>query len=158
MVRYASHQELKEIFPNLKTNHYSRNSPPTVRYNCIAFAAKETERNWWPADEAGAYWPNQDYSEDPSIQDFIDTFREEFGYSVCETRDHETGFEKVAIYAELDGSPTHMARQCESGEWCSKLGAMQDIKHDSLEDLKGEEYGQVAVILKRPIDDNGCEE
>ena len=32
-------------------------SPRTVAYNCIAWAAGETQRKWWPDKMGVAYWP-----------------------------------------------------------------------------------------------------
>ena len=32
-------------------------SPRTVAYNCIAWAAGETQRKWWPDKVGVAYWP-----------------------------------------------------------------------------------------------------
>ncbi len=32
-------------------------SPRTVAYNCIAWAAGETRRKWWPDKMGVAYWP-----------------------------------------------------------------------------------------------------
>jgi hypothetical protein len=60
----------------------------------------------------------------------------------------EPGYEKVAIYAAPDGTPTHVARQLTSGLWSSKLGQLQDIQH-RLEDLAGSVYGDCARFPKR---------
>ena len=38
-----------------------------------------------------------------------------------------------------------------SGLWTSKLGDWEDIRHE-LQDLEGEFYGSVALIMKRPSD------
>jgi hypothetical protein len=56
---------------------------------------------------------------------------------------------KVAIYAR-SGIPTHAARQLPNGNWTSKLGLSEDIEHP-LAGLVGDIYGDVAVILARPI-------
>ena len=61
----------------------------------------------------------------------------------------EEGVEKIALYADQGGEPTHMARQLRSGKWTSKLGELEDIEHDDLAILEGECYGQVVTILKR---------
>jgi hypothetical protein len=70
------------------------------------------------------------------------------GYAVCPSADLEPGFEKIALYANSVGEPTHGARQLPNGRWASKLGAMEDIDH-ALHDLEGELYGTVVRIVKR---------
>ncbi len=66
----------------------------------------------------------------------------------------EPGFEKVAIYTDLeDFSPGHIALS-DGKVWKSKLGRLQDIEHASLDLLEGDqgwEYGIVERILKRKI-------
>ena len=71
------------------------------------------------------------------------------GYEVCENERLETGFEKIAIYAEIDGELKHAARQLESGRWTSKLGGWEDIEHSTLAALEGKEYGRVMRLMKR---------
>ncbi len=76
------------------------------------------------------------------------------GFEQCESPDHEPGFEKVAIYADDDGAPTHAARQLEDGRWASKLGDWEDIEHESPENLESgthmrSKYGEVALVMRR---------
>lgn len=59
-------------------------------------------------------------------------------------------YEKIAIYVDDSGDPSHAARQTSSGKWTSKIGELEDIEHGSLSDLEGEAYGTVAQIMKRP--------
>jgi hypothetical protein len=61
----------------------------------------------------------------------------------------EPGFEKVALYADAAGIPTHAARQLSGGKWTSKLGRREDIEH-ALDDLTGDVYGSVVAFLKGP--------
>ena len=79
---------------------------------------------------------------------FVQAFRT-LGYEPCAGADLEEGFEKVAIFA-LNGVPTHASRQLPSGRWSSKLGVEQDIEHE-VEGLVGTEYGDVGILLKRPV-------
>ncbi len=66
-------------------------------------------------------------------------------------------FEKIAIYVDTDGVPTHAARQLPDGSWTSKLGDWEDIQHQTLEALEtGNDkahqelgYGKVAKIMRR---------
>lgn len=74
---------------------------------------------------------------------------EALGYSVCKDPAYEINFEKIAIFADAAGKPTHAARQLHSGKWTSKLGNSEDIEH-ALGGISGSKYGVVAVIMKRP--------
>jgi hypothetical protein len=64
----------------------------------------------------------------------------------------EPGFEKVALYAFNFLAYTHAARQIPNGKWTSKLGKMQDIEHDTPEDVAEGVYGEVARIMKRRLE------
>jgi hypothetical protein len=94
-------------------------SPESVDYNCIAWAAGEDDRFWWPDLLGIGYWP-------PGAvrRETLDAFVEAYGtlgYAVCADGILEEGFEKVALFTRA-GKPTHAARQLRSGAWTSKLG------------------------------------
>jgi hypothetical protein len=135
-------------FPTLKRLGYSRTSEPDC-YNCIAYAAGDTRRNWWPGEyppRSRDYWP-------PGIpnETTLNAFTRAFatvGYTPCRTGELEPGFEKVAIYAQGD-EVRHAARQQASGAWRSKLGQDEDIEH-TWAGLEGPFYGTVVAFLKRP--------
>ncbi|MEK6705299.1 MAG: hypothetical protein AABZ06_05880 [Bdellovibrionota bacterium] len=74
---------------------------------------------------------------------------ERLGYACTDSREHEIGFDKVAIFV-LDGAVTHAARQLPSGKWSSKLGPNHDIEH-TITGLDGHRYGAVAQVMKRPM-------
>ena len=135
------HLRLVAIFPNLATTPYAVTSPPTDTYNCIAWAAGDDEKFWWP----GRFWP-KDIPAAVTRLAFIKAFTE-LGYEVCANPDLEEGFEKICLYEKL-GKPTHAARQLLDGRWTSKLGRSHDISH-LLEGLKGKLYGKPAVFMKR---------
>jgi len=140
--------DLEFAFNNLKKGGYKITSEQTRLYNCIAFAAGEIYRWWWPI--IGAYWPKQAPRQN-TIESFIIAFGT-LGYLICNDGTLESGFEKVAIYAK-NGVPKHMARQLPSGMWTSKCGILEDIEHETLEALDGFDelgYGQVVKFLKRP--------
>lgn len=131
------------------SKRYRPESPIDQDYNCIAFAAGDNARWWWPKQTfpGGAYWP-------PGVPrlETLDAFVAAFatlGYAVCSGHELEVGLEKVAIY-QLNGTPTHAARQLPSGEWVSKLGQGFDIVHDDVEGVGGVLYGEPAVYLSRP--------
>lgn len=134
-------------FPHLREEDFTVTSPETHDYNCIAWAAEEDDRWWWPARSPFAYWP-------PSmplvttLENFVSVFQAH-GYELTEDDRPESGFKKVAIYVDDSGTPTHMSRQLGSGAWTSKLGPSYDIDHNTLQSLEGGTYGHIAQILKR---------
>lgn len=132
-------------FPFLRPDAFRRTSPPTVEYNCIAWAADDNDNWWWPV--GGYYWPATTPAEE-TIDAFVAAFNT-LGYAPCEDGALEAGFEKVAIYATAAGTPTHMARQLASGAWTSKLGMDIDIEHSALRAVEGGLYGTAVKFLKR---------
>jgi hypothetical protein len=139
---------LEAAFPSLRPGNYQITRPPTNRYNCIAWAAGDTARWWWPVGHSQFFWP-------PGIarEETPAAFEAAFatlGYVRCDSLDGETGFEKVALFADVNGVSTHAARQLTSGRWTSKLGELDDIEHD-LRDLEGDIYGIVVWFMKRAI-------
>ena len=137
---------LHEVFPGLLGTRYRVTSPADRDYNCIAWAAEDTDDWWWPQPDARAYWP-------PGVTCALTVaaFEEAFaslGYTPCATEEYEVGCEKVALYATADGRPTHMARQLSDGQWTSKLGEQVDLEHE-LHALAGDLYGSVVRILRR---------
>jgi hypothetical protein len=138
---------LEALFPGLRGSAYAVTSPSDDSYNCIAWAADEKRRWWWP-DPPQRYWPAGVLREE-SVTAFQEAFAA-LGYVVCVDEELEAGFEKVALFADADGFPTHAARQLASGRWASKLGELEDIEH-TLHDLAGVEYGSVVLVLKRPL-------
>lgn len=137
---------IEKSFPKLLNAGYSITSPESVEYNCIAWAVGDTEAWWWPDPQHQYFWP----PEIPRIEKpeaFVRAY-EMLGYSVCNNAAYEEGYEKIAIYIDTNGKPTHTARQLDSGLWTSKLGSAEDIEH-ALDGLVGSTYGTIAIILKR---------
>ncbi len=130
-------------FPELTKTPFQITSPATKSYNCIAWAADDDKRWWWPFNY---YWPGLQQL-DASVAVFTSGF-EALGYFPCEERAFEPGFKKVALYADNFGQVLHAARQLEDGAWTSKLGEGVDITHQ-LEGLEGQNYGRVVLILRR---------
>lgn len=137
---------LEPIFPNLQTEAHAITSPKTPFYNCIAWAAGDSTRWWWPL--APYYWP---YSapREVTIAAFVAAFAT-IGYRPCSSGAVEDGLEKVAIYADRNNRPTHAARQLPDGTWTSKLGKLHDIEHATLRGVEGEDYGAAVLFLSRP--------
>lgn len=138
---------LDAIFPGLARGACAITSARSKRYNCIAWAAGEESSWWWPGPNVDVeYWPAV-----PRVET-LDAFQSLFaslGYVTCAAGDVESGFEKIAIFANDAREPKHAARQLPNGRWTSKLGVLEDIEH-ALHDLEGDEYGAVQVVMKRP--------
>lgn len=137
----------KDLFPRLTLANYRITSPATLDYNCVAWAAEDTE-HWW---QPGTYWLPKDWPEDHASLAALEQAFAAMGYADCSMDARcEPGFVKVALY----GSGffyTHAARQLASGKWTSKLGMDVDIEHDTPDDVAGGVYGEVVEIMKRPI-------
>ena len=136
---------LRQLFPGLEV--FEITSPPDTRYNCIAWAAGDTRRWWWPGEVSFSYWP-PGVPREESIATFIDAFVT-LGYEPATSGILDPLYDKVAIFASGDGVPTHMARQLDDGSWTSKLGALEDITHADVSGVSGSEYGEVTVFLQR---------
>lgn len=132
-------------FPLLDAEGWTETSPVDPGYNCIAWAADDDRRLWWPGAPPIGYWP-PGIADEPTVAAFEALFGQ-LGYAPCETGELEEGFEKIAIYSK-EGEVTHAARQLASGSWTSKLGRNIDIEH-TLRGLQGPTYGEVVRFLKR---------
>jgi len=138
---------IEREFLKLRDEQYLITSDSADEYNCIAWAANDTERWWWPHPDA--YWPTG-IPRVETLENFIRVFQS-LGYEPCEDGALEDGYSKVAIYLNAQGIPTHMARQLLSGKWTSKLGEAWDIEHQTVQGVEGKTYGQVGQYLKRAI-------
>jgi len=142
-----SSYRIETAFPSLAPSNYRITSPESPDYNCIAWAAGTDDRWWWPDNQYTAYWPDGAPREE-NLAAFIQAYSL-VGYVPCDTSDYESGFEKIAIYTDERGKPTHAARQTQTSRWTSKLGKWEDIEHDRPDNLAGRHYGSVTVIMKR---------
>jgi hypothetical protein len=140
---------LEQIFPNLAAAGYIPKSEKSAVYNCIAYAAGDETRRWAGYRELDYYWP-EGAQEGHSLDALMSAFQA-LGYSMCETEALESDFEKVALYVDKEGLWTHAAKQCDDGQWTSKLGNLEDIIHRALEAVTGPDpaYGEVAGYMKR---------
>jgi hypothetical protein len=136
--------ETDRNFPRLSAVNHRVTSPNSTSYNCVAWAAGDTE-HWW---QPGAFWPIASPAADFGIGVLVLAFSA-MGFESCEDETFEAGFEKVALYGH-HAFFTHAARQLPSGKWTSKLGKAEDIEHDSPDVVAGGLYGEVVEIMKRP--------
>jgi hypothetical protein len=137
-------------FPHLTAENFVETSPRTDRYNCIAWAASDETRWWWPDALEIYYWPIGIPREN-TLEAFVAAYSR-LGYDLCEDGSLEEGFTKLALYAGLhigSNAITHAARQLPNGKWTSKLGSCEDIEHTTVEALDGPSYGRAICFLKR---------
>lgn len=132
-------------FPRLSPDNHEVTSPSTPRYNCIAWAAGDQRRWWWPDPDEVAYWPDSAPRRE-TIEAFVAAFGT-LGYQPCDDSAFEREYSKVALYA-FEGSPTHAAHQRSDDRWSSKLGRSVDIAH-ALDALDGPLYGKAVLFLRR---------
>lgn len=136
-----------------------RTSDETEDYNCIAWAAEEDTRFWWPV--VGYYWPDG-LPLKITLDNFINAYKK-LGYEVCLNEQLEPQYKKIALYVRQDGVPSHASLQLPNGKWTSKLGRSFDVEHDfikvwgEMRDVTGQytfiltEYGKLAVLLRKRI-------
>jgi len=138
---------LEAIFPFLTDGDgYKITSPQTTRYNCIAWAANDDMRPWWPDSNFIGHWP-KGVPRECTIQAFISAYQT-LGYAVCEIHEYEEGFEKIAIFVDASNTPTHAARQLDDRCWTSKLGKNFDVSH-ALNGVCNQLYGTPKVFMRR---------
>src|SRR5262249_19467017 len=100
--------------------------------------------------QPGRFWPIPASPDEAGIGVLEQMFLS-MGYRDCGGDDSlEPGYEKVALYGYALFY-THAARQLPTGKWTSRLGPQQDIEHHSPHDVTGPAYGEVAQVMKRPL-------
>ena len=83
-------KRIQGCFPQLRAADFSITSTPDLTYNCIAWAAGEVDRWWWP-DAAGlAYWPAGTQRQ-TSVASFMAAFAT-LGYETCDNDSLELGY------------------------------------------------------------------
>ena len=137
-------QTLAALFPRLAREGYKIVGEPTKQYNCIAYAADDTNE-WWEFTE-GRYWPNY-ATRAQRMESLVEVFTG-LDYKPCDNSGLESGYDKVALYG-IQGRYTHAALQTPTGRWRSKIGRGPLIEHLSPESLAGEEYGTPTIYMRR---------
>ena len=140
-------------WPNLRQANCAITSPNSPVYNCAAWAANDPDNWWQPLQVTGTitYWPDG-ARRDATIAGYEEAFRT-LGYQACEDERLEPGTEKIALYADGEGTFVHAARQLDDGRWTSKLGDLVDIEHPTLADVAGGIYGQPNLFMERRLAD-----
>lgn len=98
---------------------------------------------------SGVYWP-PGIPALPSMSGVLAAY-EVCGYEVCTSPDLEEGFDKIAVFTDASGEPTHAARQIATGAWTSKLGDHVDIEHTDVAAVGGGMYGEPNLFMRRPV-------
>jgi hypothetical protein len=103
----------------------------------------------WPdRTKDGLYWPPE-IECSPTLSAFTELYTKS-GYKICPTWEFEDKFQKIAIYINLDtGFVTHAARQTFEGLWTSKIGSLEDIRHNDPFTIEGVKYGIASTFMKR---------
>ena len=137
---------IPKIFPNVRASGFKQTSEMTPSYNCIAYAAGDTNR-WWEPLALNRFWPDS-APQEMTIDAYVKAF-ESVGFQVCDDSAVERGYQKIALYADAMNVPTHAARQLPNGRWKSKLGKAHDIEH-AIDGLQGQTYGHIVLFMKKP--------
>jgi len=143
-----------EAFPNSNPSNTHVVGAYTRGYNCAGWAMGDTTRWWWPGEMG--FWPEGMKVTDNSVAAFDELFND---YTAAVELPHKfwntmhDGFVNIALYADDDGVPVHLARQSDDGTWISKAGGEALIEHDDLENLEGGLYGHVVKVWSVPLDD-----
>lgn len=146
-------QHIFQAFPRLKQDvGFKITSKPDYSYNCIAWAAIKDNVWMWPPTEIRlegvTYWPDG-IDKDDSLDSFIEAFKSE-GYELCDDYNLEANYRKIALYTNPETKNcTHASRQLSTGFWTSKLGPQQDIQHSTPYEVEGQDYGKVAVFMRK---------
>lgn len=141
--------EIQHDFPKLKLDEFIITSRINFCYNCFAWAAGYDTLNMQPSTNEMYGWLTGE------IGETLDNFEKQFqllGFERADNDDWEEGIEKAAFYVK-DNIVEHASRQLENGWWASKLGPWEDIEYKMLNGLEGDEYGQVKMIMMRPLKD-----
>src|SRR4051812_1434271 len=106
---------LNASFPNLAKEGFEITSPVDGKYNCIAFAADDLKRFWWPVN---GYWP-PNVTRSVSCPAFSEAYAT-LGYESSQDGAPEKGYDKIAVYTIdglITGKPTHAAKLAKDGRW-----------------------------------------
>src|SRR5947209_5090162 len=100
-------ERIEARFPSLRVSSFRVTSPATRDYNCVAWAAGDTARWWWPdldPDNDAIFWPPTVPAEE-TVDAFVSAFAT-LGFAPGSDEEPEAGFEKVALFA-VGAVPTH---------------------------------------------------
>jgi len=76
-------------FPFLQDSGFQVTSNPDQLYNCIAWAANDTSKWWWPDEDGDGYWP-ETVPRQETLEAFISAYAT-LGYVSCDNGEPEQG-------------------------------------------------------------------
>ena len=147
MDTFSCRQLLIKSFPNLSGENFQIVGVCTEQYNCIAYAAGDTTRRWWP--NGIDYWPS--WATGNNRMESLMEALAGLGYEKCADGKVEDGYQKIVLYG-FQGSFEHAAVQMPNGRWHSKMGQGPQIEHHSPESLSGGPYGDAMIYMRRSAD------
>src|SRR5258706_4809201 len=112
MVTSVPDPVINALFPQAHADGYALTSDEDDYYNCIAWAAGVIDIPWWPLNPQPpeVYWPPGIPAEH-TLAAFMEAYQTR-GYKGCGTNGRlQHRYEKIAIYVDRNGKPTHSARQ-----------------------------------------------
>lgn len=128
------------LAPHLTDSDYAVTSHPTDEYNCAAWAFEDTENIWWPGYPEQYYWPERGSKD--TINYLLD-YLQRHGFQPCKNRQLESGWMKIAIYCNNQGSARHLARQMDDGSglasveiWKTSLTSYKILRAVSMAKLR----------------------
>jgi hypothetical protein len=135
--------------PQLTEKNCRKIADSDSRYNCLAFAAGDTDHVWDPGIDQGYYWPPT-APQEGTIRAWVEALRcVGFGGYDGRAADLTPTLVKVVIFGRAFQA-THAARQLKDGRWASKLGDWEAMEHDTPELLEGPSYGTIQIFMSRP--------
>lgn len=140
----SSNKELESVFPGLSSTAYKITSKFDPKYNCIAWAAGDSNK-WWEPDPMGQYYWPDNAPRDYNISSYQKAY-EAIGFVLSEETSANPESTTIALFSK-DGQGSHASRQIADDEWTSKLGKNVDISH-SLRALCGKCYGVVSIFMR----------
>jgi hypothetical protein len=145
---------LPQLFPKLAHSTWKIRGGPMGRYNCIAWAAGDTKRHWWPGVAPQSFWPNGDPT--PTLNNFIQAYST-LGYAPCNMdSSNDPSIKKITIYTKSNmamrlDEVQHASLQRITGVWSSKLGPWELVDHefDAVAGHVNCEYGDIVQMMSR---------
>jgi hypothetical protein len=146
MAQRPKHLKRSDDFPKLTKKSHLVTSDRDPRQNCIAFAAGVKNKKYWPIFHPDFAWISG-IPRVETVEAFV-RFYETFGYVETGDGEYAEGFEKIAIYTNRGGKPTHASLQIGPDKWASKLGNSYDIEHATNAVSEGL-YGAIVKFMAR---------
>lgn len=147
-------EETEADFPLLAGSGYLRTSDYDPSYNCVSHALGFCDRWTQPPvmPSPFIFWP-PGVMVSFALDAYVELFQH-YGYTICSDGKPVELVEKIALYGDLYGQFTHVAKQLENGRWTSKLGAMEDIEHPDTIHVESDGYGEARIFMERDRDQN----